>query len=89
MHKGGVQGLRWLIKMSNIAVIGCLHGFLDKMYFDLLNWQNKNHGEKIDLVICCGDFQSLRDEQDMDAMSAPEKSLVNFGNIILVKNKPQ
>ena len=59
--------------MANIAVIGCLHGLLDKMYSDLLNWQNTNNGEKIDLVICCGDFQSLRDEQDMDAMSVPDK----------------
>lgn len=54
------------------AVIGCLHGLLDKMYDDLTQWQNQS-GQAIDLVLCCGDFQSLRDEQDMEAMSVPDK----------------
>lgn len=51
-----------------IAVVGCLHGLLDQMYDDIAK-----SGHHIDLVLCCGDFQSLRDAQDMAAISVPDK----------------
>lgn len=28
---------------------------------------------KVDLVICCGDFQSLRNEEDYDGLACPNK----------------
>ncbi len=30
-------------------------------------------GEKFDLLIICGDFQSIRHQQDLDDMHCPEK----------------
>jgi lariat debranching enzyme len=38
------------------------------MYTDL-----EKLSPKIDLVICCGDFQSLRDKADMHTMACPPK----------------
>ena len=55
-----------------IAQVGCLHGELDMVYDALLKWED-DHSQTIDLVLCCGDFQSLRDEKDMDALECPEK----------------
>ena len=31
------------------------------------------NGQKIDVVLCCGDFQSLRDRGDLDALKCPAK----------------
>ena len=55
-----------------VAQVGCLHGELDKMYSKLREWENLN-GKTIDVVLCCGDFQSLRDAGDLDALKCPAK----------------
>jgi lariat debranching enzyme len=39
-----------------IAVEGCGHGDLDKIY-DTMQLMEQREGIKIDLLICCGDFQ--------------------------------
>ncbi len=39
-----------------IAVEGCCHGELDKIY-ETLGYLEKKEQTKIDLLICCGDFQ--------------------------------
>lgn len=39
-----------------IAVEGCCHGDLDKIYATLQAMEIKE-GRSIDLLICCGDFQ--------------------------------
>lgn len=39
-----------------IAVEGCCHGDLDKIYGTLQAMEAKE-GRSIDLLICCGDFQ--------------------------------
>lgn len=39
-----------------IAVEGCMHGDLDNVYSTLLHLQEAEN-TKIDLLICCGDFQ--------------------------------
>ena len=44
----------------NVAVVGCLHGELDKTYADLTQWQTQNK-TKVDLLLICGDFQAIRD----------------------------
>ena len=51
-----------------IAQVGCLHGELTKVYKYL-----ESLGQPIDLVICCGDFQSLRHQQDMHTLACPPK----------------
>lgn len=55
-----------------IAVIGCSHGELDRIYDDI-NEIEKNDKIFIDLVIICGDFQSIRNEYDMQCIAVPHK----------------
>ncbi len=58
--------------MVRIAVEGCCHGELDKIYGAIAELE-RVEGTKIDLLICCGDFQALRNEKDLDCMSVPQK----------------
>lgn len=51
-----------------IAVAGCCHGQLDVMY-DIIDQEGKNP----DIVLVCGDFEALRDEEDLRSMAAPAK----------------
>lgn len=48
-----------------IAVEGCCHGDLDKIYDAIL----RAPGRKVDLLICCGDFQATRNAADLMTMS--------------------
>ncbi|KAJ8713542.1 hypothetical protein PYW07_013912 [Mythimna separata] len=55
-----------------IAVEGCAHGELEKIYECIETIQTRE-GIKIDLLICCGDFQSVRNHEDLGSMAVPEK----------------
>ncbi|KAM3966203.1 lariat debranching enzyme [Aphomia sociella] len=55
-----------------IAVEGCAHGELEKIYECIETLQEREQ-IKIDLLICCGDFQSVRNNEDLRAMAVPEK----------------
>ena len=44
-----------------IAIEGCLHGELDIVY-NTIKYIEQEHQTKIDLLICCGDFQAVRNE---------------------------
>ena len=41
---------------AQIAVEGCGHGELDHIY-ETMQYLERKEGKKIDLLICCGDFQ--------------------------------
>lgn len=41
-----------------VAIEGCCHGELDNIYATLAHLE-KVEGKKVDLLICCGDFQVL------------------------------
>ncbi|XP_068202026.1 uncharacterized protein ldbr [Palaemon carinicauda] len=56
----------------HIAVEGCSHGELDTIYRAIQKLE-EIHKLKIDLLICCGDFQSVRNEQDLRCMACPAK----------------
>ncbi|TPX75082.1 hypothetical protein CcCBS67573_g03647 [Chytriomyces confervae] len=58
--------------MVRVAIEGCCHGELDKIYSSLKHIETKER-VKIDLLIICGDFQSLRNYGDLDQMAVPEK----------------
>ncbi|ELP84335.1 lariat debranching enzyme, putative, partial [Entamoeba invadens IP1] len=49
----------------HIAVTGCVHGQLQKMY-EAVHVHEEATGKKVSFLICCGDFQSLRTEADFD-----------------------
>ncbi|KAK0182248.1 hypothetical protein PV327_000406 [Microctonus hyperodae] len=55
-----------------IAIEGCAHGELEIIYNTILEIE-KNSGNKIDLLICCGDFQSTRNNVDLSCMAVPDK----------------
>lgn len=55
-----------------IAVEGCAHGELEKIY-DSIKHLEETENVKIDLLICCGDFQSTRNLQDLRCMAVPPK----------------
>uniref|UniRef100_A0A3B1IHG5 Debranching RNA lariats 1 n=1 Tax=Astyanax mexicanus TaxID=7994 RepID=A0A3B1IHG5_ASTMX len=55
-----------------IAVEGCCHGELDKIYETISHLERKE-GLKVDLLLCCGDFQAVRNEGDMKCMAVPAK----------------
>ncbi|CAN0918001.1 Lariat debranching enzyme [Linum grandiflorum] len=55
-----------------IAVEGCMHGDLETVYQTLQHLE-KLHDYKIDLLLCCGDFQAVRNERDLQSLSVPPK----------------
>jgi len=57
-----------------IAVEGCAHGELERIY-DTIEGIEKVGGTKIDLLLCCGDFQSTRNLEDLQTMAVPKKYL--------------
>ena len=56
----------------NIIITGCIHGSMDKMYKDIQDYE-KEHKKKIDLILCTGDFECMRNEYDLKFLSCPEK----------------
>lgn len=55
-----------------IAIEGCAHGALEKIYETIKEIEQKEN-IKVDLLLCCGDFQSTRNLEDLETMAAPKK----------------
>lgn len=55
-----------------IAVEGCAHGELDTIY-ETIGKIEKEKGYKVELLLCCGDFESTRNLKDLKCMAGPEK----------------
>jgi lariat debranching enzyme len=55
-----------------IAVEGCCHGQLDAIYERIQKHQRES-GQTVDLLLCCGDFQSLRNLADFHSLAVPPK----------------
>lgn len=49
-----------------------MHGDLDNVYSTLLHLE-KVENTKIDLLLCCGDFQAVRNEEDLQSLNVPPK----------------
>ena len=64
-----------------MAVEGCCHGELTNIYNGIRETERRNPGLKVDLLICCGDFQSVRDAGDLAGLACPQKyrRLGDFG----------
>jgi len=57
-----------------IAIEGCLHGELEKVYKTIQEIESKNPDQgKVDLLLCCGDFQACRNLIDLKTMAVPDK----------------
>ncbi|PPR97145.1 hypothetical protein GOBAR_AA23498 [Gossypium barbadense] len=55
-----------------IAVEGCMHGDLDKVY-DTIKYIENTRNIKIYLLLCYGDFQAVRKGKDMDSLNVAPK----------------
>ena len=55
-----------------IAIEGCTHGELEKTYQTIKQIEERD-GQKVDLLLCCGDFQSTRHLSDLACMAVPDK----------------
>ena len=56
----------------NILIEGCCHGELDQIYSSA-HMISEEKGVNIDMIIICGDFQSVRNEQDLTCLACPPK----------------
>ncbi|KNH06105.1 Lariat debranching enzyme [Perkinsela sp. CCAP 1560/4] len=54
------------------AVEGCCHGNLDQIYCSIEELQRQRN-IKIELLIVCGDFQAIRNADDLNCMAVPDK----------------
>ncbi|KAK8330375.1 hypothetical protein V6Z12_A11G392000 [Gossypium hirsutum] len=59
-------------KTMKIAVEGCMHGDLDKVY-DTIKYIENTRNIKIYLLLCYGDFQAVRNGKDMDSLNVAPK----------------
>lgn len=57
-----------------IAIEGCAHGELEKIY-DTIALIEEQQKIKVDLLLCCGDFQATRNLNDLACMAVSEKYL--------------
>jgi lariat debranching enzyme len=55
-----------------IAIEGCCHGQLDDIYRHIENLETK-HNYQVDLLLICGDFEAIRNHQDLQCMAVPAK----------------
>ncbi|OQS00048.1 lariat debranching enzyme B [Thraustotheca clavata] len=65
--------INFLISGMRVAVVGCSHGQLDAMYATIEHINTMDESNPIQLLLCCGDFQSFRNETDMNCMACPPK----------------
>lgn len=57
-----------------VAVWGCGHGALDTVYRTIEDINSRaDDGRPVDLLICCGDFQAVRNGADLSTMNCPSK----------------
>lgn len=54
-----------------VAVEGCCHGELDSIYAAVE--ESSKAGAKVDLLLICGDFESIESESDLENIAVPPK----------------
>ncbi|KAJ7471318.1 lariat debranching enzyme, C-terminal domain-containing protein, partial [Mycena galericulata] len=59
-------------RTMKVAVEGCCHGELDTIYSQIQTLEIRNK-YKVDLLLICGDFQAIRNHQDLQCMAVPDK----------------
>lgn len=55
-----------------VAVFGCLHGMLNDMYDSVQRYETNSQCQ-VDLIIVCGDCQTIRHYDDLKCLSVPHK----------------
>lgn len=62
-------------KKVHIAVEGCCHGELDKIY-SLIDDARCIRGRQVDVLLVCGDFQGVRNQSDLQCLAVPVVSFL-------------
>ncbi|KAL4139212.1 hypothetical protein PRIC2_002710 [Phytophthora ramorum] len=59
--------------MVRVAVVGCAHGLLDDIYatVNFVNEMDPDH--PVELLLCCGDFECMRNMRDLETLACPPK----------------
>ncbi|EGG19625.1 Debranching enzyme [Cavenderia fasciculata] len=55
-----------------VAIEGCCHGEIETIYNSLVHIENTTN-TKIDLLICCGDYEAIRNQHDLLSLAVPDK----------------
>ncbi|CAK5271171.1 unnamed protein product [Mycena citricolor] len=55
-----------------VAIQGCCHGELNTIYEQISHLETTN-AYKVDVLLICGDFQAIRNHQDLQCMAVPDK----------------
>lgn len=65
----------------SVAILGCCHGEIGAVYNRIENHQIET-GRNVDLLVCCGDFQSLRVWEDFHSLAVPPKYRNALGSFL-------
>eukprot|EP01132_Coremiostelium_polycephalum_P003118 gene3118-3899_t len=55
-----------------VAIEGCCHGEIEAIYNSIESIEKKTN-TKIDLLICCGDYEAIRNQNDLESMAVSNK----------------
>ncbi|GLE02156.1 hypothetical protein PINS_up010994 [Pythium insidiosum] len=56
-----------------VAIVGCAHGMLDDIYATVQFINEMEPNRPIELLLCCGDFECMRNGRDLETLACPPK----------------
>ncbi|CAH0488635.1 unnamed protein product [Peronospora farinosa] len=59
--------------MVRVAVVGCAHGMLDDIYATVNFVNEMEPSNPVELLLCCGDFECMRNLRDLETLACPIK----------------
>ncbi|KAG7398393.1 Methyltransferase-like protein 9 [Phytophthora boehmeriae] len=59
--------------MVRVAVVGCAHGLLDDIYATVSFVNEMDPSNPVELLLCCGDFECMRNSRDLETLACPPK----------------
>ncbi|TYZ67453.1 hypothetical protein PybrP1_011386, partial [[Pythium] brassicae (nom. inval.)] len=59
--------------MVRVAVVGCAHGLLDDIYATVRFVNELEPERPVELLLCCGDFECMRNARDLATLACPPK----------------
>jgi lariat debranching enzyme len=59
--------------MVRVAVVGCAHGMLDDIYATVQFVNEMDPARPVELLLCCGDFECMRNTRDLETLACPPK----------------
>ncbi|RLN50523.1 hypothetical protein BBJ29_007051, partial [Phytophthora kernoviae] len=59
--------------MVRVAVVGCAHGLLDDIYTTVNFVNEMDPSNPVELLLCCGDFECMRNSRDLETLACPPK----------------